>query len=69
MNKIKQVNLQQYDEEFEIPVSYDNKELSFHARLRVYGYSFKIEVEIAGIKVMFERDEERNCRALIPLKI
>ena len=53
------------EEEFQLPVTFNNKELTFPARLLNYGYSYKLEVDIDGIKVLFERDEERNWRALI----
>jgi hypothetical protein len=53
------------EEEFELPVLFNNKELSFTARLLKYGYSFKLEVDIEETKVLFELDEDRNWRALI----
>jgi hypothetical protein len=53
------------DEEFELPVSFNNKTLNFTARLLYYGYSSKLEVDIDGSQVLFEPDEERNWRALI----
>jgi hypothetical protein len=53
------------EQEFELPVMYKESELSFHARLLNYGYSYKLEVEIEGVKVLFEPDEERNWRALL----
>lgn len=53
------------DEDFEIPVTFNNKELHFPARLLTYGYSFKLEIDIEGTTVLFERDEERNWRALV----
>jgi len=62
--KNKQPTLQAMDE-FELPVSYNNKELNFPVRLLSYGYSYKLEVEIAGKKILFEPDEERNWRALV----
>jgi hypothetical protein len=52
-------------EDFQIPVTYRNIELLIPARLLQYGYSFRIEVDINGGKVFFERDEERNWRAVI----
>jgi hypothetical protein len=52
-------------EEFELPVFYNNQQSNFPARLLTYGYSYKIEVDINGTKVLFEPDEERNWRALI----
>ena len=53
------------EEDFILPVTFNEKEMEFPARLRAYGYSFKIEVDINDMKVQFERDEERNWRALI----
>jgi hypothetical protein len=53
------------DEAFELPVFFNNAELSFPARLLDYGYSHKLEVDIDGTKLLFESDEERNWRALI----
>jgi hypothetical protein len=53
------------DEGFELPVSFNKKELSFPVRLLNYGYSYKLEVDIDGDKILFEPDEERNWRALV----
>ena len=53
------------EEGFELPVSFNKTELNFPARLLSYGYSYKLEVEIAGKKILFEPDEERNWRALV----
>jgi len=53
------------DEEFELPVWFNNTELNFSAKLLNYGYSYKLEVDIDGTKLLFEPDEERNWRALL----
>jgi hypothetical protein len=53
------------NEPFDLPVMYNNKEILLPAQLHQYGYSFKIEVEVNGTPVFFERDEDRNWRALI----
>jgi hypothetical protein len=53
------------ENEFLLPVTFKGKELEFPARLLNYGYSSKLEVELDGIKVIFEPDEERNWRVLI----
>lgn len=53
------------DEDFTLPVQYNNEERHFVARLLNYGYSYKIEVDIGDLKVQFEPDEERKWRALI----
>jgi len=53
------------EEGFELPVPYNGKDLFFPARLIQFGYTYKIEVDINGTTVSFERDEERNWRALL----
>ena len=53
------------EEDFILPVTFNDDEIELPARLLAYGYSFKIEVDINDTKVQFERDEERNWRALI----
>lgn len=56
------------DESFFIDVEYLGKELEFEGRLIVSGYLHKIEMDVEGIKVFFEPDEERNYRALVSLE-
>jgi hypothetical protein len=51
---------------FEIPVSFKGEDLLFPALLLNYGYSYKIEVEVNGTPILFEPDEDRQWRALIP---
>jgi hypothetical protein len=51
--------------DFELPVTFNDKELLFPGKFLDYGYSSKIEMDIEGTKVFFEHDEERNWRALI----
>jgi hypothetical protein len=53
------------DDDFRLPVNYGGKELEFPARLFHYGYIIKLEVEVEGLQVFFERDEERNWRAIL----
>lgn len=53
------------ENEFILPISFEGKELELQARLLRYGYSVKIEVEIEGIVVVFELDEEQNWRAMM----
>lgn len=50
---------------FEIPVVYKGKKLHFNAELLTYAYSYKIQVEVNGVLVLFEPDEERNYRAVL----
>lgn len=53
------------NEEFDIPVHYKGEDLVFTATLHNYGYSYKIHVDVYGIDVFFEPDEERNYRVVI----
>jgi hypothetical protein len=52
-------------ESFELPVFINNEELNFPGRLLNFGYSYKLEIDINGAKVLFEPDEERNWRAML----
>jgi hypothetical protein len=53
------------NDDLEIPVNYKNRELIFIAKFIQFGYSYKFEVDVNGIAVFFEPDEERNFRAII----
>jgi hypothetical protein len=52
-------------EEFELPVTVNGKEFLFPSKLIQLGYTYRIEVDVSGTIVSFERDEEKNWRALI----
>lgn len=53
------------DNSFEVPVTYNGNDYLFNATLIVYGYSYKIEVDIWSNIINFEPDDEGNYRALI----
>ena len=53
------------DYDLEVPVTYKNKEMIFYSKFIQFGYSYKFEVNVNGIIVFFEPDEERNFRAII----
>ena len=53
------------DETFDIPVTYKNSELTFHAKLLHLGYVYKFSVDVNGTEVFFEKDDEGNFRALV----
>ncbi|MXV52073.1 hypothetical protein GS399_13925 [Pedobacter sp. HMF7647] len=53
------------NEEFLLPVSFGGREYEFKARLLSYGYVYRFEVFVEGLKVFFEPDEERTYRALV----
>lgn len=53
------------EEVFELPVSYNKKQLLFPVKLIQFGYTYRIEVDVEGTIISFERDEEGNWRALM----
>ena len=53
------------DDDLEVPVTYKNQELIFNAKFIQFGYSYKFEVDVNGVIVFFEPEEERNLRAII----
>ncbi len=54
-----------HDDLFDLPVTYKGQLLHFPARLLNYGYTHKIRVEVYGVEVLLEPDEERNYRAVV----
>jgi hypothetical protein len=56
------------DEGFKLPVCYRGKELLFPAQLVSFGWTHRIQVDVYGTIVFFEKDEERECRALLSLE-
>ena len=54
------------DQQFELPVEYKGKHLTLNASLLVTGYTHKFTVDVNGQMIIFEPDEERNYRAVIP---
>ena len=52
------------EESFELPLTYKGQELLLPARLMKRGYVYRIELELNGTPVYFERDEEKNWRAI-----
>jgi len=50
---------------FEIPITWKGEELSFPAKLLALGYVHKIEVDVHGVPVIFEADEEGMYRAIV----
>ena len=54
------------DDSLFIPVEFNGQQMELPARVVQAGYTIKLEVEIDGSKVIFEPDEERNWRAVIP---
>jgi hypothetical protein len=58
------------DESFEIPVTLKDKELLFPAKLLQLGYTYKFLVDVNGMVIFFEKEDEGNFRAMVdPLRI
>lgn len=53
------------EENFQIPVIYRGKELQFDAQLLQVGYIRKIQLDVNGIIVFLEKDDEGNYRAIL----
>jgi hypothetical protein len=53
-------------EKFILSVPYKNQDRHFDAELRLFGYTHKIAIVIDGVEILFEPDEERNYRAVVP---
>ena len=53
------------DYDLEVLVTYKNQELIFYAKFIQFGYSYKFEMDVNGVIIFFEPDEERNFRAII----
>ena len=50
---------------FELPVLYREQERWFPARLVSFGWTHQIQVQAEGLTICFEKDEERQWRAII----
>jgi hypothetical protein len=53
-------------EPFTLIVPYKGESKQIDGELRMYGYSYKIAMWVDGIEILFEPDEERNFRAVLP---
>jgi hypothetical protein len=53
------------DERFLLEITYQGEPLKYDAQLRSRGYVHYYEVDIDGIPVQFEPDEEGSYRALV----
>ncbi|HEX8548940.1 MAG TPA: hypothetical protein VF691_18385 [Cytophagaceae bacterium] len=53
------------EESIEIPISYKGEEIIFLGIIVSTGYNYSIKVDINGLTVTFEPDEERHYRIMI----
>ena len=51
---------------FDLPVTFKGEGMMLKTSLLVTGYTHKFNVEIDGKEYIFEPDEERNYRCVIP---
>jgi hypothetical protein len=51
---------------FTLLVNYEGKEYQLESELRLLGYTHKIAIKLDAREILFEPDEERNYRAVIP---
>ena len=54
------------DGSFTLLVNYNGKEYQVESELRIFGYTHKIAINFEGREILFEPDEERNYRAVMP---
>ena len=51
---------------FTIEVQHNGGNQTFEGEMKQFGFSHKFFIQITGIEVIFEHDEERNLRAIVP---
>jgi hypothetical protein len=52
-------------DDLEIKVSYNGRDFVFPLKLAKYGYTYRIEVMVENVPVIFEPDEEGNFRVIV----
>ncbi len=53
------------EDTFQIPVTYQGKELNFDAQLLQLGYISKIQVDVNGVIIFLEKDDAANYPAIL----
>ena len=53
------------EDTFDLTITFRGKLVTIPARIQLLGYIYRIETLVNGIPVFFERDEERQWRALV----
>ena len=51
---------------FDIDIKHEGNVRTFHGTFGKYGYSYRFIIDVLGVAVIFEPDEERNLRAIVP---
>jgi hypothetical protein len=52
--------------DFDIAVEHRGVTKIFHGTFSKYGYSYRFTISVQGVDAIFEPDEERNLRAIVP---
>lgn len=50
---------------FTIQIEFDGEQMIFDAKLDTIGFVHKIYINVSGVNVAFEPDEERSYRAIV----
>jgi hypothetical protein len=53
-------------QDFELNIKHRGEIKNFHGTFNKYGFSYRFTVNVDGTDVIFEPDEERNLRAIVP---
>jgi hypothetical protein len=54
-------------EHFDLNIEHRGLTKTFHGTFSKYGWSYRFSVDVEGSEVIFEPDEERNLRVIVPL--
>lgn len=54
-------------ERFSLSIKHHGQTRSYHGVFSQYGFSYRFTVDVDGNEVIFEPDEERNLRAIMPV--
>jgi hypothetical protein len=53
-------------EQFDLNIEHRGVTKTFHGTFDKYGWSYRFTVDVDGTEVIYEPDEERNLRAIVP---
>ena len=54
-------------DQFEVTVEHRGSMKTFVCTFSKFGYSYRFIIDVDGTEVIFEPDEERNLRAIVPV--
>jgi hypothetical protein len=53
-------------DDFDLSIDHRGVTKTFHGTFGKYGWSYRFILDVDGTEVIFEPDEERNLRAIVP---